>query len=161
MIPYLALCRQVISLCTAKSLKLTAAESCTGGLLIGGLTEVSGASAVIDRGFITYSNEAKKELLGIPASMLATSGAVSEPVARAMAEGALWASRADIAIAITGIAGPGGSEYKPEGLVHIACALRKGPANFPHEKHQFGPLGRFLVRQRSVEAALTLAIANI
>src|SRR5215470_6594765 len=108
------------------NLKVATAESCTGGLVAGVLTEIAGSSDVLERGFVTYSNEAKMELLGVPEAMLAEHGAVSEPVARAMAEGALAHSHADIAVAVTGVAGPGGgSAAKPVGLVHIATA-RKG-----------------------------------
>ena len=107
----------------AANLKLATAESCTGGLVAGVLTEIAGSSDVVERGFVTYSNAAKMELLGVPEAMLAEHGAVSEPVARAMAQGALAHSHADVAVSVTGVAGPGGgSAAKPVGLVHIAAA---------------------------------------
>ena len=110
-----------------KSLKIATAESCTGGLVAALLTEISGSSAVVERGFVTYSNEAKTELIGVPADLIATHGAVSEPVARAMAEGALTHSRADVAVGITGVAGPtGGTAHKPVGLTFIGVAWEGG-----------------------------------
>ena len=108
-------------------LTIVTAESCTGGLIGAALTSVAGASLVLECGFITYSNESKTEMLGVPAELIASRGAVSAEVARAMAEGALRHSKADIAVAVTGIAGPdGGSEQKPVGLVHLAAARRGG-----------------------------------
>src|SRR5271165_4046773 len=109
--------------CRMLGIKLAAAESCTGGLVMGVLTEIPGSSAVVERGFVVYSNEAKQDLLGVPAETIRTHGAVSEAAARAMAEGALQTSRADVAVSVTGVAGPdGGSAEKPVGLVHFACA---------------------------------------
>jgi nicotinamide-nucleotide amidase len=138
-----------------KGLKIATAESCTGGLVAALLTEISGSSAVVERGFVTYSNEAKTELIGVPADLIAAYGAVSEPVARAMAEGALAYSRADVAIGITGVAGPtGGTEAKPVGLVHFGLA-RKGAATI-HLERRYGDLGRGNVRGRAVEDALGL-----
>src|ERR687894_2174634 len=120
--------RDVLARFDAAGYKLATAESCTGGLIAGALTEVPGSSSVVERGFVTYSNEAKTELLGVPAELIARHGAVSESVARAMAEGALARSRADVAVAITGIAGPGGATAtKPVGLVHFALARRGAP----------------------------------
>ncbi len=120
------------------------------------LTDIAGSSDVVERGFVTYSNEAKNELLGVPSALIARVGAVSEEVARAMAEGALARSRADIAVAVTGIAGPGGAtEMKPVGLVHLACA-RRGAATL-HERHVF-PGDRAAVRAASVDAALDLVL---
>src|SRR5262245_46603930 len=111
----------------ARRMRLAAAESCTGGLIAALLTHIPGASDVLERGFVTYSNDAKVEMLGVAADLIAAHGAVSEPVVRAMAEGALRASRADATIAVTGITGPGGgSEAKPVGLVHVAAARRDG-----------------------------------
>ena len=116
----------LIQHCLALRLKVVTAESCTGGLVAGALTGVPGSSAVVDRGFVTYSNEAKADMLGVDPKLIARDGAVSESVSRAMAEGALQRSLANIAVSITGIAGPGGgSDLKPVGLVHFACA-RKG-----------------------------------
>ena len=138
-----------------KDLKIATAESCTGGLVAALLTEISGSSAVVERGFVTYSNEAKTELIGVPADLIATHGAVSEPVARAMAEGALAHSRADVAVGITGVAGPtGGTAAKPVGLVHFGLA-RKGAATV-HLERRYGDLGREIVRRRAVEDALSL-----
>ncbi|WP_436641703.1 CinA family protein [Microbaculum sp. FT89] len=138
-----------------KGLTAATAESCTGGLVAGFLTEIPGSSAVFDRGFVTYSNAAKTEVLGVPADLIAVHGAVSEPVARAMAEGAVGAAGADIAVAVTGIAGPGGgSAEKPVGLVHFAAARRNGPTI--HRECRFGDLGRRQVRLESVGVALDL-----
>jgi nicotinamide-nucleotide amidase len=138
-----------------RGLKLTAAESCTGGLVTALLTEIAGSSDVVERGFVTYSNAAKHELLGVPEAVLAEHGAVSEPVARAMAEGALAHSDADIAVAVTGVAGPGGgSAAKPVGLVHLAAARRGGAVL--HQECRFGDINRGAVRLKSVETALAL-----
>jgi nicotinamide-nucleotide amidase len=136
-------------------LKIATAESCTGGLVAGLLTEIAGSSAVLERGFVTYSNEAKRELLGVPAGALETHGAVSEPTARAMARGALAHSRAQVGVSITGVAGPGGgTAEKPVGLVHFACA---GPgAAVVAVERRFGDLGRSAIRMASVEQALAL-----
>ncbi|MBA3325897.1 MAG: CinA family protein, partial [Rhodobacteraceae bacterium] len=131
------------------------AESCTGGLVSAALTDIPGSGEVFDRGFVTYAYAAKTAMLGVPEAMLAEHGAVSEPVARAMASGALRASDAQLAVAITGVAGPGGSEAKPEGLVWFAVA---SPAGLRTLRCDFGPLGREAVRQRSVETALDLAL---
>ncbi len=139
----------------AERLKIATAESCTGGLVAALLTEIAGSSAVVERGFVTYSNEAKTELIGVPADLIAAHGAVSEPVARAMAEGALSHSRADVAVAITGIAGPtGATATKPVGLVHFGLA-RKG-APIVHLERHYGDLGRENVRRRAVEDAIGL-----
>ena len=138
-----------------KGFKIATAESCTGGLVAALLTEISGSSAVVERGFVTYSNEAKTELIGVPADLIAAHGAVSEAVARAMAEGAVAHSRADVAVGITGVAGPtGGTATKPVGLVHFGLA-RKGTATV-HLERRYGDLGRENVRRRAVEDALSL-----
>lgn len=140
-------------------LKIATAESCTGGLVAALLTEIPGSSTVVERGFVTYSNKAKEEMLGVPGDVLADFGAVSEPVARMMAEGALAASRANIAVAITGVAGPGGgTRMKPVGTVHIACA-RENRAVL-HEMLQLGDIGRDAIRMAAVEAALNLIQAQ-
>jgi nicotinamide-nucleotide amidase len=140
---------------TDRGLKIVTAESCTGGLVAALLTEVPGSSAVVERGFVTYSNEAKSELLGIAPDVIAAHGAVSESVARAMAEGALSRSRADVAVAVTGIAGPGGAtQSKPVGLVHFGLAAKGQSA--VHLERRYGDLGRQAVRLRSVEDALLL-----
>ncbi|MEZ5669232.1 MAG: CinA family protein [Alphaproteobacteria bacterium] len=134
------------------------AESCTGGLIAATLTEVAGSSDMVDRGFVTYSNQAKTQMLGVPADLIARHGAVSEPVAVAMARGALAASRADVAVAVTGIAGPGGgSAEKPVGLVFLACARKADGAAAAGrvERHVF-PGDRAAVRQSTVRVALRL-----
>ena len=139
----------------AQSLTLATAESCTGGLIAGLLTEIPGASDVFERGFVTYSNRSKEEMLGVPAGLLRQHGAVSEAVARAMAEGAIRNSTAQLAVAVTGIAGPGGgTEEKPVGLVHIAVA-RAGEATQMQEC-RFGDIGREAIRRATVRAALLL-----
>jgi nicotinamide-nucleotide amidase len=138
----------------AAGLRIATAESCTGGLVAGCLTAIAGSSDVVERGFVTYSNEAKTELVGVPADLIARHGAVSAQVVVAMAEGALRHSRADVAAAITGIAGPGGATPgKPVGLVYI-CSARKGREPIV-ERHQFHG-DRHAVRVASVEVALTL-----
>lgn len=138
----------------ARGLWLATAESCTGGLIAGCLTQVSGSSAIVDRGFVTYTNEAKTEMLGVPAPLIAELGAVSGPVADAMATGAIARSRADVAVAVTGIAGPtGGTATKPVGLVFIARSLRDGDTMV--ERHVF-PGDREAVRLATVKRALEL-----
>lgn len=151
----LSVAERVISACRAAGLKLALAESCTGGLIGGCLTSVAGASDVLERGFITYANQAKTDLLGVTETVLAEYGAVSEQVARLMAEGALQGG-ADIAVSVTGIAGPGGgSDDKPVGLVHI-CAARAGSDTL-HQRHNFEG-DRDAVRMQTVEAALELLL---
>lgn len=140
---------------TERGLKIATAESCTGGLVAALLTEIPGSSAVVERGYVTYSNEAKSEMIGVPAGLIAAHGAVSEPVARAMADGALSRSKADVAVAITGIAGPGGATAtKPVGLVHFGVARKDAPTR--HLERRYGDLGREQVRRRAVEDALAL-----
>ena len=139
----------------AKGLKIATAESCTGGLIAGLLTEVPGSSDVVDRGFVTYSNEAKAEMIGVDPLLIKVHGAVSEPVARAMASGALAASNADIAVAVTGVAGPGGgSDIKPVGLVHLAVARKDGDVS--HREARFGDIGRSGIRIATVAKALEM-----
>jgi nicotinamide-nucleotide amidase len=141
----------------AEGLHIVTAESCTGGLIAGALTEIAGSSDVVDRGFVVYTNRAKTELLGVPPELIAQHGAVSEEVARAMAEGALKHSAAQLAVSVTGIAGPGGAtREKPVGLVHLAAA-RQGQTTL-HEECRFGDIGRGNVRSRSVEEALKLLL---
>jgi nicotinamide-nucleotide amidase len=153
--PLLEQARAVLNLCRERGLRLATAESCTGGLVAGLLTEIAGSSNVVERGLVTYSNAAKHELLSVPLEMLAHHGAVSEAVARAMAQGALARSGTDVAVAITGIAGPGGgSAEKPVGLVHFAAARRGGPTL--HQECRFGDIGRSEVRLASVRTALQL-----
>ena len=149
----------LLEACRAASVKLVAAESCTGGLVAGCLTEIAGSSDVVERGFVTYSNEAKSELLGVPAETIARVGAVSAEVAEAMALGALERSRADLAVSITGIAGPGGdTPDKPVGLVYIGSA-RRGQSALS-ERHLFEG-DRTAVRLASVEAALDLLARQV
>jgi nicotinamide-nucleotide amidase len=149
------LAANVLMAARAKGLMIATAESCTGGLIAGLLTEIAGSSDVVERGFVTYSNEAKEEMLGVARDLLVAHGAVSEPVAAAMAQGALAHSNAQVSVAVTGIAGPGGgSAEKPVGLVYIAAMREGGTAVV--ERHLFGDIGREQVRLATVEAALTL-----
>jgi nicotinamide-nucleotide amidase len=154
---------RVLDLFRARGLKLATAESCTGGLVAAALTEIAGSSDVVDRGFVTYSNEAKQAMLGVPAATLKRYGAVSAETAAAMAVGALKNSPADVSVAITGIAGPGGgTKQKPVGLVHFAAASRDG--HHVARSRRYGNIGRHRVRERSVAQALellaTLALAE-
>lgn len=154
--------RMLIALCKSHGLKIATAESCTGGLIAAVLTEVPGSSAVVDRGFVTYSNGAKIDLLDVPEAILddPAIGAVSEQTARAMAMGALQASDAHLVVAVTGIAGPdGGSPHKPVGLVHFA-ATRRGGEVF-HREERFGNIGRPEVRLATVREALGMLHALI
>ena len=145
----------VLDVCRSGGLRLATAESCTGGLVAAVITSIAGCSSVFERGFVTYSNAAKTELLGVPAALIAEHGAVSEPVARAMAEGALLRSHADIAVSVTGIAGPdGGSGEKPVGLVHFACARRDNPTE--HVRMQYGQRERHEIMRASVLQAFTM-----
>jgi nicotinamide-nucleotide amidase len=145
----------LIAVCRARGLKIATAESCTGGLVAGLLTEIPGSSAVLERGFVVYSNDAKRDLLDVPEATLAAFGAVSEQTARAMAQGALRHSRADFAVSITGIAGPdGGSAEKPVGLVHFACTGPDGAV--VAVERRYGALSRTEIRLASVETALDM-----
>jgi nicotinamide-nucleotide amidase len=147
---------ELITLCRSRQLMLVTAESCTGGLIAGLITSVPGSSDVLECGFVTYSNAAKTRMIGVPASLIVQHGAVSEPVARAMAEGALATSGADIAVAVTGVAGPGGgTAAKPVGLVHCAAA-RRGQTT-QHRKLELGSIGREDVRLQTVAAAIDMA----
>lgn len=151
----LRLAEEVLERARTQALRVATAESCTGGLVAGALTEIAGASDVLERGYVVYSNAAKTELLGVPAEVIAREGAVSEEVARGMAEGAIHKAKVQAGIAVTGIAGPGGgTREKPVGLVHVAAA-RQG-AQTLHEKHLFGDIGRGPIRLASVDAALRL-----
>ncbi len=144
----------LLEACRGRGLRLATAESCTGGLVAALLTAIAGSSDVVERGFVTYTNEAKHELLGVPGPLFDSVGAVSEEVARAMAEGALDHSLADLAVAVTGIAGPGGAtETKPVGLVHLAAA-RRG-AETVHRRQVFDG-DRDAVRRASVVIALEM-----
>ena len=147
--------RRLLDTCKARGLTVATAESCTGGLVVGALTEIAGSSAVVERGFVTYSNTAKTELVGVPADLIVRHGAVSREVAEAMAKGALAHSRADLAVAITGIAGPdGGSAEKPVGLVQFAAAARDG--RLIHREERFGAVGRSAIRMAAVRVALQM-----
>jgi nicotinamide-nucleotide amidase len=151
----LACAEKLLAEARAKGLKIATAESCTGGLVAALLTEIAGSSDVFERGFVTYSDRAKQELLGVPAALIRQQGAVCEAVARAMAEGAIRNSTAQLSVAITGIAGPGGGgDEKPVGLVHITAA-RAGEASL-HRECRFGDIGRSDVRLKSVETALEM-----
>lgn len=144
----------ILDLARKLKLRIATAESCTGGMVAVALTDIPGSSDVMDRGFVTYSNAAKVEMLGVSTDTLIAHGAVSEQVAREMAEGALSRSGADLSVAITGIAGPGGSEHKPEGRVCFGLA-RKGLKTFTETK-EFGAPGRSEVRRISRDHALEL-----
>jgi nicotinamide-nucleotide amidase len=144
----------LLAACRAEGLTVVTAESCTGGLIAAALTAIAGSSDVVDRGFVTYSNAAKTEMLGVPAALIAAEGAVSEPVARAMAESALRHSSATLAVAVTGIAGPGGgSAAKPVGLVWFGCAQRGGAAR---TLRRIFPGDRAQIRAAAVGQALAL-----
>jgi nicotinamide-nucleotide amidase len=146
---------RVLDACRARRWTVATAESCTGGLVAAALTAIAGSSDVVDRGFVTYSNVAKQSMLGVSATLLDKQGAVSREVAEAMARGALAQSNVDLAVAITGIAGPGGGNAeKPVGLVHFAAAARDG--RLLHREQRYGDIGRDTVRQRSVLEALGL-----
>lgn len=153
------LARQVIEAAAARGVMIATAESCTGGLVSGALTAIAGSSAVVERGFVTYSNHAKTELLGVPADLIDGHGAVSEPVARAMAGGAVARSKAQVSVSVTGVAGPGGGTAdKPVGLVHFGAV---GPAGAIHAEHRFGDIGREEVRLASVRVALGLLLDRV
>lgn len=150
-----ALSRALLDLCRGRKLTIATAESCTGGLVASALTEIPGSSDVIDRGFVTYSNDAKRTMLGVKATTLESFGAVSKETAMQMAVGALEEADVDLAVSITGIAGPGGATPgKPVGLVHFAVAARDG--RIVHKECRFGAIGRSQVRARSVLEALRM-----
>ena len=147
------LAADILKLAIAKNVMLTCAESCTGGMVAAALTDLPGSSAMLDRGFVTYTNAAKIQMLKVLPVTLDAYGAVSEPVAREMAQGALAHSDAQIAVSITGIAGPGGSEHKPEGRVCFAIAQESGVMA---QTQEFGALGRDAVRRAATAHALGL-----
>ena len=150
---------ELLAICRGKELKLATAESCTGGLVAGLLTDLAGSSDVIDRGFITYTNEAKSQMLDVPVDLFESVGAVSEEVARSMAEGAVANSYAQVAASITGIAGPGGgNEYKPVGLVHIAVARELYET--VHERYIFNGT-RQRVREQAIAVSISLLIRMV
>jgi len=150
---------QILDIAKERGILITTAESCTGGMVAVALTDIAGSSAVVERGFVTYSNAAKTEMLGVSPATLAAHGAVSEEVAREMAEGALTHSRAQLAVSITGIAGPGGSEFKPEGRVCFGLAMTGRPTRT--EARDFGAPGRAEVRRRSRDHALALLLSAL
>ncbi len=151
-----ALAERVLASCRAKGLRISTAESCTGGLLSAALTDIAGSSDVFECGFVTYSNDAKSTMLGVDAETLSQFGAVSEPVAQEMATGALAHSHAQIAVSITGIAGPGGSDHKPEGRVCFGLAQGNGPVRTT--TREFGALGRGNVRRAALLFGLGLLL---
>lgn len=150
-----ALAQQIVTDFTARGHMLSTAESCTGGLIAGAITDISGSSAVLDRGFVTYTNEAKMDMLGVTSLTLETFGAVSQETALQMVHGALYRSRGEFAVAVTGIAGPGGGKStKPVGLVHLAAQRRSG--RLIHHEMRYGDIGRDEVRLATVLTALEM-----
>jgi nicotinamide-nucleotide amidase len=147
--------KRLLDICKRKNLLVATAESCTAGLVAGTLTEVPGTSSILDRGFVTYSNGAKHEMLGVSRDTLRTVGAVSKETAEEMARGVLGRAKVDLAVSVTGIAGPdGGSAEKPVGLVHFAVATRNG--DLTHAEKRFGDIGRAGVRKQSVLQAFRM-----
>lgn len=152
-----SLAQRIISALTESGQMVSTAESCTGGLIAGALTEIPGSSAVVDRGFVTYTNEAKAAMLGVQVATLDHFGAVSEETALQMAHGALFRSRAAFSVAVTGVAGPGGgTELKPVGLVHLAAKSRDGAVL--HREMRYGDIGRDCVRLATVKTALDMIL---
>ncbi|MFP6726939.1 MAG: CinA family protein [Alphaproteobacteria bacterium] len=146
--------------CRKAGVTVATAESCTGGLIAGCLTEIAGSSDVVDRGFVTYSNEAKNVMLDLPMRLIERNGAVSESVARTMAEGALAHSFAVLSVAVTGVAGPGGgTAEKPIGLVHLACAKRGGETR--HREERYGDLGRSAIREATIRTAMEMLMEQL
>jgi nicotinamide-nucleotide amidase len=155
--PITALAMALITSCKGRGLLVATAESCTGGLISGALTDIAGSSAVVDRGFVTYTNTAKMEMLGVQAATLTTYGAVSRETALQMVQGALFRSRAALAVAVTGVAGPGGGSLdKPVGLVHLAARARTG--QILHREMRYGDIGRDAVRLATVATALEMLL---
>ena len=146
--------------CRKAGVTVATAESCTGGLIAGCLTEIAGSSDVVDRGFVTYSNEAKNVMLDVPMRLIERHGSVSESVARTMAEGALAQSFAVLSVAVTGVAGPGGgTAEKPIGLVHLACAKRGGETR--HREERYGDLGRSAIREATIRTAMEMLMEQL
>ncbi len=146
--------------CRKAGVTVATAESCTGGLIAGCLTEIAGSSDVVDRGFVTYSNEAKNVMLDVPMRLIERHGAVSESVSRTMAEGALAHSFAVLSVAVTGVAGPGGgTAEKPIGLVHLACAKRGGETR--HREERYGDLGRSAIREATIRTAMEMLMEQL
>lgn len=156
--PTTSLAERILAVAKANGQTVTCAESCTGGMVAAALTDVAGSSAIFERGFVTYSNLAKQEMLSVRAETLADHGAVSEQVVREMAEGARKAAGADVAVAISGIAGPGGSEFKPEGRVCYGLATAEGTTT---ETVEHGALGRAKVRAAATDHALQLLLTGL
>lgn len=156
--PTTSLAERILAVAKANGQTVTCAESCTGGMVAAALTDVAGSSAIFERGFVTYSNLAKQEMLSVRAQTLADHGAVSEQVVREMAEGARKAAGADVAVAISGIAGPGGSEFKPEGRVCYGLATAEGTTT---ETVEHGALGRAKVRAAATDHALQLLLTGL
>lgn len=154
----MSLAVNVLEAAKERQAMIAAAESCTGGMITASLTDIAGSSAVVERGFVTYTNAAKMQMLGVQAKTLADHGAVSEQVAAEMAQGALACSEAQLAVSVTGIAGPGGSEFKPEGRVCFGLA-HAGKTRT--ETVEFGALGRALVREAARDHALTLLLQEL
>lgn len=154
----MSLAAQILDSAITKCKKVTTAESCTGGKVAAAITDIAGSSAIFERGFVTYSNQAKQEMLGVSGTTLDTFGAVSEEVAREMADGARHAAQADVAVAISGIAGPGGSEFKPEGRVCYAVSTASGTRT---ETIEHGALGRAQVRDAATQHALHLILDSL
>ncbi len=155
----LILAQQVIEELAEQNLMIITAESCTGGLIAGALTAVPGSSSVVFGGFVTYANEAKTGMIGVQVTMLESVGAVSKEVACAMAQGALKASKTQVCIAVTGVAGPGGGSLKkPVGLVHIACAYGTKTS---HKEMHFGDIGRTQIRIATIDSALDLVLETV
>jgi nicotinamide-nucleotide amidase len=151
------LATRIITEFTSRGLMVSTAESCTGGLIAGALTEIAGSSAVVDRGFVTYTNDAKIDLIGVAPDTLAAFGAVSKETALQMAHRALYRSRASVSVAVTGVAGPGGgSAEKPVGLVHLSAQSRAGI--ILHREMRYGDIGRSAVRLATVKTALEMLI---
>ncbi|MGX5722451.1 CinA family protein [Shinella zoogloeoides] len=149
--------RRIVNDFSARGLMIATAESCTAGLIAGVITEIAGSSNAFDRGFVTYSNAAKQQMIGVSAETLKAHGAVSRPTALEMAEGAIRHSNADISVAVTGIAGPGGgTDEKPVGLVHLAAA-RKGRETL-HREMRYGDIGRSAVRLATIRTALEMLV---
>lgn len=155
----MSVAEEILAAAKARGVMIATAESCTGGMISAAITDIAGSSAVFDRGFVTYTNAAKRAMLGVRAETLATHGAVSEEVAREMAEGALAHSDSGLAVSVTGIAGPGGSEFKPEGRVCFGLAAAGQPTLT--ETVEFGAIGRAKVRRATVERALALLLAAL
>jgi nicotinamide-nucleotide amidase len=154
-----SLAERLLSIAQKRGVKITTAESCTGGMISSSLTEVAGSSAVFEYGFVTYANKAKVDMLGVTSASLQKYGAVSEQVASEMASGALTRSNADFAVSVTGIAGPGASEFKPEGRVCFGLAKRYGETTT--QTMEFGAIGRENVRVKTTEHALSLLLKEI